>query len=76
MKNAENKMICHLSLQLYSQVKFKISKHPLFEYNSLSLTKRCESPYLLQYFSDARSHLLKGLRGELIFAEVLQDLGV
>ena len=35
-----------------------------------------KSSYLLQYFSDACAHLLKGLRGELIFTEVLQDLRV
>lgn len=30
--------------------------------------------YLLQDFGDASAHLLKGLRGELVFAQVLQDL--
>lgn len=38
----------------------------------------CEDvcPYLLQDFSNARADLLKGLRRELIFAEVLQHLEV
>lgn len=30
--------------------------------------------HLLQDFGDAGAHLLKGLRGELVFAQVLQDL--
>lgn len=51
-------------------------KTQLFQHKRFSLAQRCESPYLLQYFSDARSHLLKGLRGELIFTEILQDLGI
>lgn len=32
----------------------------------------CTHP--LQDFGDAGAHLLKGLRGELVFAKVLQDL--
>lgn len=33
-----------------------------------------DQPYLFQNFSDTCAHLLKGLRGKLVFAEVLQDL--
>ena len=68
-KNKSDLNSINISLLLYIQIFFQGCRN--IHYIN---TGGCGSAYLLQYFSNACSHLLKRLRRELIFAKVLQDL--